>query len=52
MRTGVLPPSSVEDKNERSFTSTPPIRRQGVDRRNVTFELNYLLFESTEQFFF
>jgi hypothetical protein len=47
----VLSPSSAEEKNERNFNSTPPIRCQGVDRGNFAFELNYLLFEAMEQFF-
>ena len=28
------PPPSIEDKNERSRTSTPPIRIRGVDKEN------------------
>jgi hypothetical protein len=50
MGTGVLSPSSAEDENERRFTSTPPIRRQGVDRGHFAFELNDLLFESMDCF--
>jgi hypothetical protein len=50
MDTVVLSPSSAEDKNERKFISTPPIRRQCVDTENLVFELNDLLFESMEQF--
>jgi hypothetical protein len=38
MGTGVLFPSNAEYKNERTFTSTPPVRRQGVERGN--FALN------------
>jgi len=52
MGTVVLSPSIAEDKNERSFTSNPPICCQGVDRENFAFEFNDLLFESMEQFFF
>ena len=50
-RSGVPSPSSAEDKNEPSFTSTPQARRQGVDRGNFAFELNDLLFESMQQYF-
>ena len=35
------PPFGAEDKNERRYTSTPPIRLHDVDRDSFTF---YLLF--------
>lgn len=33
------PPFTAEVKNERCYTSTPPIRLHGMDRKNVTFTL-------------
>jgi hypothetical protein len=30
-------PSIGEVNNERSFTSAPPVRLEGVDRNNITF---------------
>jgi hypothetical protein len=40
-----LTPSSAEVKNERSYTSAPPISLHGVHRDNVTFYLHLFCYE-------